>query len=89
MEGNLILSVSIPEFLTVIEATVRKALSETGTTQNRLLNSQQVQEIFKISKVTLQHWRDKGKIPFTRIENKIYYQEAEIMAALQNRLPVN
>lgn len=89
MQGNLILSVSMPEFLTAIENTIRKALSDSGTTQNRLLNSQQVQDLFKVSKTTLQHWRNHGKIPFTRIENKIYYQEAEIMAALQNRLPVN
>jgi len=79
----------MPEFLTAIENTIRKALSDSGKTQNRLLNSQQIQDLFKVSKTTLQHWRNQGKIPFTRIDNKIYYQEAEVMAALQNRLPVN
>lgn len=85
MEANIILSVPLPEFLTAIELTIKKALSDSGATQNRLLNSIEVQELFKVSSTTLQKWRNQKRIPYKRIDNKIYYQESEVLAALNKR----
>lgn len=37
-----------------------------------------------ISKRTLQSYRDCGKIPFTRIQNKIYYRPDDIVKFVEN-----
>lgn len=81
MQGNLILSIPLSEFIAQIENTVRKVLGEKSIKQDKLLTSQEVMELFGISSTTLQKWRNKNKIPFTRIDDKIFYDKAEILKA--------
>lgn len=35
-------------------------------------------KLFKISKRTLQRWRDEGTIPFKKVRGKIFYVAAEV-----------
>lgn len=44
---------------------------------SKWLDNQDVCVILNISKRTLQTYRDNGILPFTRIENKIYYRPAD------------
>ena len=48
------------------------------------INGQQVMRILHISKVTLQTYRDKGTLPFTTINGKIYYKLADVDALLKS-----
>lgn len=45
---------------------------------DKWLDNQDVCIILDISKRTLQTYRDNGTLPFTRIENKIYYRPADV-----------
>lgn len=45
---------------------------------SKWLDNQDVCMMLNISKRTLQSYRDNGTIPFTRIENKIYYRPDDI-----------
>ena len=82
MQGNLILSIPLPEFIAHLEETVRKVLSERTIEQDKLLTSEEVMKLFNISTTTLQKWRNAGKIPFTRIDNKIFYNKNEIINSM-------
>ena len=82
MEQTILISMPASQLLLEIEASVRKVLSERlSTTEDKLINSDEVMKLLNISTTTLQTWRDKKKIPFTRIGKKIFYNKAEILKA--------
>lgn len=83
METSVLLTIPLKEFISCIEETVRKVLSETNVNQDKLLTSEEVMSLLSISTTTLQTWRDKNKIPFQRIGNKIFYSKSEIMNMLK------
>ena len=49
-----------------------------------LLNNQDVMRILRISQRTLQTLRSNGTIPYTRINNKIYYFRQDIEKILMD-----
>lgn len=48
------------------------------------LDIQEVCEMLKISKRTLQSYRDHGIISFSRIENKTYYRPQDVEQVINN-----
>lgn len=48
------------------------------------VDNQDVCELLHISKRTLQHYRDSGKIPFSQVGAKIYYKAKDIDDFLQS-----
>ena len=48
------------------------------------VDNQDVCELLHISKRTLQHYRDSGKIPFSQVGAKIYYKATDIDDFLQS-----
>lgn len=69
-----------------LEAINEKLNKEKGTTplQEVWMDNQDVCELLHISKRTLQHYRDSGKLPFSQIGAKIYYKASDIDAFLQS-----
>jgi len=52
---------------------------EAGTPlSEKWLDNQDVALLLKISKRTLQAYRDEGKIPFSQIGHKLYYKASDI-----------
>jgi len=47
------------------------------------LDNQDVCRILKISKRTLQNYRDNGILPYSQISNKIYYKSSDIEKHLE------
>lgn len=43
-------------------------------------------QVLKISKRTLQHYRDNGILPFSQISGKIYFRAADIEEHLKNHM---
>ena len=48
----------------------------------RLFDNQDLCMLLQISKRTLQHYRDTGKIPFSMVGHKCYYKESDITEIL-------
>jgi hypothetical protein len=84
MQGQIILTVPLSEFMEGLKNAITEALQQSGPS-SRMLNSEQVMEMLNVSSTTLQKWRNNGSIPFTRIDNKIYYPESDILDTLKNR----
>ena len=57
---------------------------ENGSLLDNLLDNQDVMRILHISPRTLQTLRSNGTIPFTRINNKIYYFRQDIEKILMD-----
>lgn len=47
------------------------------------LDNQEVCEVLRISKKTLQVYRAKGILPFSRIKNKLFYKPEDIQRLLE------
>ena len=92
--------------MTVIETNVLEAMRENfgllkneitelcrqseGKRLKKYCDNQEVCQILRITKRTLQAYRDSGKIPFTRIQNKIFYRPDDITQFIEsNRFKTN
>ena len=83
MEQHILLSIPLPGFVSMIEETIRKVLTEKNIEQDKLLTSEEVMKLLNISTTTLQLWRNNKKIPYTRMGNKIFYSKSQIMSSLK------
>jgi hypothetical protein len=81
MAGNIIVTTPT-ELQSIITDAVSKAINGTNSDTAQLLDSSEVMQLCKISHTTLQKWRNKKKIPFTKIDNKILYKKADVLTAL-------
>lgn len=59
-------------------------LCESSPTINKWLDNQDVCLLLKISKRTLQYYRDNRIIPFSRIGNKCYYKISDVEKLLKD-----
>jgi len=53
------------------------------------MNNREVCNILRISKQTLQGYRDRGKLPFTQVGAKMYYKPADIESLLSSGYSIN
>ncbi len=79
MEQSILITIPLEEFVSTIEATVRKVIQEKNIQEDTFISSDQVMKLFNISTTTLQLWRDKNKIPFNKVGKKIFYSRKELM----------
>ncbi len=49
-----------------------------------IYNTEQLLNLLKVSRKTLQGWRDKGLIEFSAINGKFYYRHGSVMKMLEN-----
>ena len=78
--------VAFQEIVNKLEA-IRSKLNknkETTPSNEIWMDNQDVCELLHISKRTLQHYRDTGKLPFSQIGAKIYYKASDIDDFLQS-----
>lgn len=80
MQVITIESQAFQELLDQLEAIQQKLDKEKSTTplSDIWMDNQDVCELLHISKRTLQHYRDSGKLPFSQIGAKIYYKASDI-----------
>jgi MerR family transcriptional regulator, repressor of the yfmOP operon len=73
-----------------LEAIQQKLNKEKATTplSDIWMDNQDVCELLHISKRTLQHYRDAGKLPFSQIGAKIYYKASDVDAFLESHYKV-
>ncbi len=51
---------------------------------NELLTIKQVVDLLQISEVTLHNWKRKGKIPFERMQGRVYFKRGAVMDAMKS-----
>lgn len=83
----LLTSISIDEFRTLIDDSVKNAFTELqpkepSKAENQLIKIEEVSKLLNVSQVTIHAWKKSGKLPFYKISNKIYFKKSEILEAL-------
>lgn len=80
MEVKIVDSAAYEALMAKIDSLIEQA--STSKKEDWLDNSD-VCKLLKISKRTLQNYRDNGKIPYYKIEGKILYKFSEIESAFE------
>lgn len=82
--------VVLPEELEVIEnrlIEIEKVLKkEQHHTDDPILDTEGVMNLLKVSRRSLQNWRDQGVIEFSAVGGKFYYRLSAINKMLDNHL---
>jgi excisionase family DNA binding protein len=63
--------------------------SNTNPLSDKWLDIQEVCLLLKISKRTLQSYRDNGTLPFSQVSGKIYFKASDIEKHLENHYKPN
>jgi hypothetical protein len=57
--------------------------------EDPILSTDDIMSLLKVSRRTLQNWRDRGVIEFSQINGKIYYRRSAINKMLDQNLITN
>ena len=63
-----------------------KNLSEDNKENDTIYNTDELIRLLKVSRRTVQNWRDEGTIEFSQINGKIYYRMSAIAKMLDQNL---
>ncbi len=82
--------VVLPEELEVIETRLKKIekvlKSEQRHMEDPILDTEGVMTLLKVSRRSLQNWRDQGIIEFSAVNGKFYYRVSAINKMLDKHL---
>lgn len=85
-ENNVITVADLDQFRNELLKEINYLLYQKHTVlEKQWLKSGEVRQLLKISPGTLQHLRDTGQIPFTRLGGIIYYEHETIREILARR----
>ena len=76
--------IRIQSALLAIIAQEQKQTQQEKTSEDKLLDAQDVMQLLHISPRTLFRYRQKGTLAFQKVEGKIYYTKAAIMDLIKS-----
>lgn len=91
MTGTIFTSLNVDDLLDMIDGCIKDALSikeEAKTEQSEpedLLSIEDIQKIFKVSKVTVHKWKKKGLIPFYKMNRRVYFKKSEVIDSMNHK----
>ena len=60
-------------------------IKQQETVKDELLSIEDVQNIFKVSKVTIHKWKKQGLIPYYKVNRKLYFKRSEIFGSMVHK----
>ena len=94
MADLIFIEVTKDELKGLIKETIEESLKQhqitaISTRNEPLLKIDEVCEILRVSRVTINKWKKSGRIPFYRISNRIFFKKSEILESLSGMGPRN
>ncbi len=86
MENQLIVTLRVDELKELINESVANALSKVPQPPNEdeiLLRRKDVAKLFSVSLVTVSQWMKDGKLPYHRINSRIFFKKVEVLKAME------
>jgi len=91
MENAILISMNADDLRGMISDCIKDAL--TLERQDKvpepipedLLSIEDIQKVFKVSKVTVHKWKKKGLLPFYKMNRKVYFKKSEVIDAMQHK----
>ena len=83
---NQIIIVKTNELVSLLEGSISKAFSQAPLkkAEEQLLKRKEVAKLFSVSLVTINTWMRTGKIPYHRINSRVFFKRSELFDALEN-----
>ena len=91
MEQTIFTSLKVEDLFDMIKKCVSEAVSlksKEGAQilpSDDLLNIEDIQKIFNVSKVTVHKWKKKGLIPFYKMNRKVYFKKSEVINSMAHK----
>lgn len=91
MEQILVTTLQVEDLQNLIISSLKQVLKEITDEKNRteeneeILTTEDIQKIFKVSKVTIHKWKKKGILPYYKMGRKVYYKKSEIFGLLEGK----
>jgi hypothetical protein len=91
MTGTIFTNLNVDDLFDMIKKCVADAVSlkpKEGTKENPsddLLNIEDIQKIFNVSKVTVHKWKKKGLLPFYKMNRKVYFKKSEVIDSMSHK----
>ena len=88
MEQILLTSITLDELLDKLTERINIALSIKTTERKEtpshedLLTIEDLESLFKVSKVTIHKWKKRGLIPFYKMNRKVYFKRSEVINSM-------
>ena len=80
---------TIPDQIKAIQKTLQELREISLAIQKRpedgILDNNDLQKMLKISKRTLQTWRNEGVIAYSQINSKLFYRLSDVISMLNNK----
>jgi hypothetical protein len=86
-EDQFIVSLKVNELTKIIDESIAKAFSKIPppVEEDILIKRKDVSTIYSVSLVTVAAWMKSGKIPYYRINSRIFFKKSEVMEAMQSK----
>ena len=91
MENQILTSLTAEELVRTIKDGIKDVLIEKHANsfqedkEEDLLSIEDVQKIFRVSKVTIHKWKKLGLIPFYKVNRKLYFKKSEVLDSLKDK----
>jgi len=89
-EVNLI-NMQISDLTEIIEAAFKKVyesqreINHNRKEEDRLLSTNDVIQLFNVSRVTIHNWKKSGLLPSFKMGNRVYFNENEVRRIIEER----
>ena len=91
MDRTIFTSINVDDLTDIIKKCILEAVSDSNKETTKelpsddLLNIEDIQKIFNVSKVTVHKWKKKGLIPFYKMNRKVYFKKSEVINSMNHK----
>jgi hypothetical protein len=86
MENKLLVTLNVNELQELITDSVTNALSKIPKPRqddDSLLKRKDIARLFSVSLVTVTQWMKTGRLPYHRINSRIFFKKGEVLQAME------
>lgn len=85
MENQLLVTLQVDEFKNLINESIENAITKANTPKEEeiILRRKEVAKLFSVSLVTISDWMKTGKLPYHRINSRIFFKKSEVMKSME------
>ena len=86
-QNQLLVTLNVADLKGIINESVSDAISkipQQPKEDDTLLRRKDVAKLFSVSLVTISEWMKSGKLPYHRINSRIFFKRKEVMESMQS-----
>ena len=86
MENQLVVTLNVNDLRGIINESVSNALSKLPQPKEEetLLRRKDVAKLFSVSLVAISEWMKSARLPYHRINSRIFFKRSEVFEAMQS-----